>query len=58
MVGIQVCGLDRELPDLSTFPTGGEGSSCPGFVPPDDMVNSESVFGIKHSDSSVMVIGY
>ena len=35
----------------------GKGSSFPGLVPSDDTVNSESVMGIKHSDSSV-VIGY
>ena len=36
---------------------GGEGSSFPGLVPSDDMVNSESVVGIKCGDSGV-VIGY
>ena len=35
----------------------GEGSSFPGLVPSDDAVNSDSVMGIKHSDSGV-VIGY
>ena len=35
----------------------GEGSSFPGLVPLDDMVDSESVMGIKPCDSSV-VIGY
>ena len=35
----------------------GEGSSFPGLVPSDDMVDSESVMGIKPGDSSV-VIGY
>ena len=35
----------------------GEGSSFPGLVPSDDMVNSESVMGIKPGDSGV-VIGY
>ena len=35
----------------------GEGSSFPGLVPSDDMVNSESVVGIKPGDSGV-VIGY
>ena len=35
----------------------GEGSSFPGLVPLDDMVNSKSVMGIKPGDSSV-VIGY
>ena len=36
---------------------GGEGSSVPGLVTSDDMVNSESVMGIKPGDSGV-VIGY
>ena len=35
----------------------GEGSSFPGLVPSDDMVNSESVMDIKPGDSGV-VIGY
>ena len=35
----------------------GEGSSFPGLVPSDDLVNSESVMGVKPGDSSV-VIGY
>ena len=33
----------------------GEGSSFPGLVPSDDMVNSESVMGSKPGDSSVMI---
>ena len=41
------------LPSLND----GEGSSFPGLVPSDDMVNSESVMGIKPGDSG-MVIGY
>ena len=36
---------------------GGEGSSFPGLVPSDDMVDCESVMGVKPCDSSV-VIGY
>ena len=35
----------------------GEGSSFPGLVPSDDVVNSDSVMGIKPGDSGV-VIGY
>ena len=35
----------------------GEGSSFPGLVPSDDMVNSKSAVGIKPGDSGV-VIGY
>ena len=41
------------LPSLSD----GEGSSFPGLVPSDDVVNSDSVTGIKPGDSGV-VIGY
>ena len=33
----------------------GEGSSFPGLVPSDDMVDSESVMGIKPGDSSVVI---
>ena len=33
----------------------GEGSSSPGLVPSDDMVNSESVMSIKPGDSSVVI---
>ena len=33
----------------------GEGSSFPGLVPLDDMVNSESVRGIKPGDSGVVI---
>ena len=36
---------------------GGEGSLFPGFVPPNGMVNSGSVVGVKHGDFGVM-IGY
>ena len=35
----------------------GEGSSFPGLVPSDDMIDSESVIGVKPGDSCV-VIGY
>ena len=35
----------------------GEGSSFPGLVPSDDVVNPDSVMGVKPGDSSV-VIGY
>ena len=34
---------------------GGEGSSFPGLVPSDDMLNYESVMGIKPCDSSVVI---
>ena len=33
----------------------GEGSSFPGFTPPDDIVNSESVVGIHPGDSGVAI---
>ena len=36
---------------------GGEGSSFPGLVPSDGLVNSESVVGVKPGHFSV-VIGY
>ena len=36
---------------------GEEGSSFPGLIQSDDMVNSESVLGIKSGDSG-MLIGY
>ena len=36
---------------------GGQGFSFPGLVPSNDMVNSESVMGVKPADSGV-VIGY
>ena len=51
------------LGDLQSHPIpppslhGREGSSFPGLVPSDDMVDSESVVGIKPGDSGV-VIGY
>ena len=48
--------VERHLiPPLSLHD--GEGSSFPGLVPSDDMVDSESVMGIKPGDSGV-VIGY
>ena len=45
--------ITQFLPSLH----GGEGSSFPGLVPPNDMVGSECVVGIKCGDSGVM-IGY
>ena len=53
--GIQLWGLGRDSPDPSAFPYYGEGSSFPGLVPSDDMINSESVMGIKPGDSSVVI---
>ena len=34
---------------------GGEGSSLPGLVPSDDVVDSDSVMGIKPGDSGVVI---
>ena len=45
-----------ESPNPYTFPLW-DGCSLPGWLPPNDMVNSESVVGIKYCVSSV-VIGY
>ena len=47
----------QQSTDLSAFMHGGEVSSFPGLVPPNDMVNSRSVVGVKFGNSSV-VIGY
>ena len=46
-----------ESRDPFTFPVWLDGSSVPGLVPSDDMVNSESVVSIKPGDSG-MVIEY
>ena len=35
---------------------GWEGSSVPGFVPPDDMVYSKSVVGVKPGDSRAVIV--
>ena len=51
-LGAQQCHL-IPLPSLHD----GEGSSFPGLVQSDDMVNSESMMGIKPGDSGV-AIGY
>ena len=50
-------GLAESYPIPLPSLHGGEGSSFPGLLPSDDMVDSESVMGIKAGDSSV-VIGY
>ena len=50
-------GLAERHPIHLPYLHGGEGSSFPGLVPSDDMVNSESVMGVEPSDSGVM-IGY
>ena len=34
---------------------GEEGSPFPGLVPSDDMIDSESLVGIKHGDSGVVI---
>ena len=54
---IQIWGLGRESPNPSAFPTWWVGSSFPGLVPSDEMVDSESVMGINPGDFDV-VIGY
>ena len=53
MVGHTALGAWQRvsLPSLH----GGEGSSFPGLIPPDDMVNSESWVGIKSCDSGVVI---
>ena len=50
-------GLAESHPIPLPYLHDGEGSSFPGLVPSDDMVNSKSVMGVKPSDSGVM-IGY
>ena len=57
LVGIQPWGPSGESPDLPPSLHDGEGSSFPGLVPSDDMVDPESVMGVKPGDSCV-VIGY
>ena len=54
---IQLLGLDRESPNPSAFPAWRGGVFFPGLIPFNNMVNSESVVGIKPGDSGV-VIGY
>ena len=49
--------IEGRVTQSSASPYDGKGSSFPGLVPSDDMVNSESVMGIKPGDSGV-VIGY
>ena len=53
---IQPWRLKRESPDPSAFCTW-LGGSIPGYVPPNDLVNSKSVVGIK-CRNSVVVSGY
>ena len=57
MVGHTALGAWQNPPIPPPSLHGGEGSSFAGLVPPDDMVNSESVVSIKPGDSGV-VIGY
>ena len=49
--------LGEESHYPSAFPTWWGGAFFPGFVPPNDMIDSESVVGIKPGDSGV-VCGY
>ena len=48
-------GLGRELPNPPPSLHGGKGSSFPGLDSSNDMVNSESVVGIKAADSGVVI---
>ena len=58
MVGHTALGaLAESHPITLPFLHGEEGSSFPGLVPSDDIVNSESAMGIKAGDSGMM-IGY
>ena len=57
MVGHPALGAQQSQPIPLPSLHDGEGSSCPGLVPSDDMVDSESVMGAKPGDSGV-VIGY
>ena len=56
MVGHTALGA-WQLPIPPPSLHGGEGSSFPGLVPPNNMVNSKSAVGIKPGDSGV-VTGY
>ena len=56
MVGYAALGV-QQSPNSCIFLTRGEGSSFLASAPSDDLVNSESVMGVKASDSGV-VIGY
>ena len=47
----------RESHDHSAFPTWWRGFFLPGLVPPNDMVDSESIVSMKPGDSGA-VIGY
>ena len=55
MVGHTALGAQQSHPIPPPSLHDGEGSSFPGLVPSDDMVNSESVMGIKPGDSSVVI---
>ena len=57
MVGHTDLGSLAESPDLPPSLHGGEGSYLPGSTPPNEIVNSKSVVGIKTGDSGV-VSGY
>ena len=57
MVGHTALGAWQSLPIPPSSLHGGEGSSFPGLVLSDDLVDSKSAMGIKPGDSGV-VIGY
>ena len=48
-------GWAESHPIPPPFLHGGKGSSFPGLVPPNVMVNSESMVGIKPGDSGVVI---
>ena len=52
-----VCFFTISQATVTTSPHGEEGSSFPGVVPSDDMINSKSVVGIEPGDF-VVVMGY
>ena len=55
--GVYSLGGSIESPDPSTFSMCWGGSSFPGLVPSDDVVDPDSVMGVKPGDSGG-VIGY
>ena len=53
--GIKICGLSKESPDPSAFPTWVGRSLFSGGASHIDMVNTKSVFGIKLDDFGVLI---
>ena len=56
MIGHTLFGFGRESPDPSAFPTWWGVFFLPCFLPPDYMIDSESVVDVKPGDSG-MVFG-